>query len=71
MIWGNISRSVNGENVLGGVAYKIDPPHHGFLFLKQHGKGVGVRAWRFGSKVHQKELDLISDSIANNTCNLP
>ena len=22
MIWGNISRSVNGENVLGGVAYK-------------------------------------------------
>ena len=22
MIWGDISRSVNGENVLGGVAYK-------------------------------------------------
>ena len=22
VIWGNISRSVNGENVLGGVAYK-------------------------------------------------
>ena len=22
MIWGNISRSVNGENILGGVAYK-------------------------------------------------
>ena len=22
MIWGNISRPVNGENVLGGVAYK-------------------------------------------------
>ena len=21
-VWGNISRSVNGENVLGGVAYK-------------------------------------------------
>ena len=23
VIWGNISRSVNGENVLGGVAYKL------------------------------------------------
>ena len=38
MIWGNISRSVNGENVLGGVAYKnkvsyYTPPHSMRFFI--------------------------------------
>ena len=28
MIWGDISRSLNGENVLGGVAYKNKYLYH-------------------------------------------
>ena len=31
VIWENISRSVNGENLLGGVAYKICNAGRGYV----------------------------------------
>ena len=33
MIWGDISRYVNGENVLGGVAYKNNTKYHILLVI--------------------------------------
>ena len=48
-IWGDISRSVNGENVLGGVAYK-----NKYIYL-YHSIVCGCTANREGIEGEEEE----------------
>ena len=58
MIWGDISRSVNGENVLGGVAYK-----NKYIYIRLITR-VSVR---YGEIFHEPKASEISRHISQLT----